>query len=96
MTVFRSATPVPRGWLSVVPTSLLPEASAVEIVDQRGLLAEQPLAIAGRKRRKGVDQDPLARNVNHVAREDPAPGAPCQPDAALETGGLGRMEAVLV
>ncbi len=88
----------PGSWWRLSPIRGSPptDASAVEMVDQRGLLPAQQVTVDGGQRCQGVDQDLPARNVDHAARVDPTSRAPDQTDATFEAAGLGRMEAVLV
>ncbi|MQY40906.1 hypothetical protein SRB17_89390 [Streptomyces sp. RB17] len=86
---------VPRpagGWNLISAASGL----AVQELDQPRFRMCKPLPLFEGKRSEGVDQDPLSRDVHHVAGVDPATGTPGESDAPLEHGGLGRMESVLV
>lgn len=69
---------------------------AIQELNQPCFRTCKPLPLFAGKRSEGVDQDPLSRDVHHVAVVDPATGTPGESDAPLEHGGLGRMESVLV
>lgn len=69
---------------------------AVKELDQSRFRTEKALPLFTGKGSQNVDQYSLPRNLHHVAGVDPATGTPGESDAALEQGGLRRMEAVLV
>ncbi|MFD0403755.1 ISL3 family transposase [Kitasatospora sp. NPDC127116] len=78
-------------WLSSAVSDL-----TVQELDQSRFRTKKPFPLLLGKRSERVDQHSLPRDVHHVAGVDPAAGTPGESDAALEHGGLGRVEAVLV
>lgn len=80
------------------PPALTSAASGLTVqkVNQPRFRTQEPPPLLTRERSEGVDQNPLPGDVHHVAGVDPAARTPGEPDAALEHGGLGWMEAVLI